>query len=224
MYDRVRAEASGSGWTTDYPGADINFMIRLAELTKAGVSLGDGEDREPKHVVVTLRDDRVFGYPFLLASDAGTMGLTMAEASRLKQYLLKGGFLWVDDSWGDGAWQHWVRTIGSVLSPAEYPVFDIPMDHALLRTMFNVTDIPQIPAISHWRRSGGGTSERGSASAQVVFRGIADKHERLMVLMSHNTDISDAWEREGEDPEYFYTFSPDAYAIGINTVLYAMTH
>jgi hypothetical protein len=224
MYDRVRAEASGSGWTTDYPGADINFMIRMSELTKAGVSMGDGEDGEPKHVVVTLRDDRIYGYPFILASDAGTIGLSAGEIIRLRDYLLKGGFLWVDDSWGPEAWNHWVRTIGSVLPPTEYPIVDIPKDHVLLRMMFNVTKIPQIPAISHWRRSGGGTSERGTASAEVVFKGISDDHGRLMVLMSHNTDIADGWEREGEDPEYFYTFSPDAYAIGINTVLYALTH
>ncbi len=224
MYDSVRADASGSGWTTDYPGADINFMIRLSELTKTGVSMGDGEEPEPKHVVVTLNDDRVFGYPFLLASDVGTIGFRPTEITRLRQYLLKGGFLWVDDSWGPQAWEHWVRQIGIVLPPAEYPIVDVRAGHVLMKTMFDLKDIPQIPNISHWRRSGGETSERGSDSANVVFRAIADKQGRVMVLMSHNTDIQDGWEREGEDPEYFYRFSPDAYAVGINVALYSMTH
>ena len=90
--------------------------------------------------------------------------------------------------------------------------------------MFDLPKIPQIPAISHWRRSGGGTSERGYDSEMVMFRGITDVHGNLMVVMTHNTDISDAWEREGEDPEFFYSFSPDGYAVGLNIVLYSMTY
>jgi hypothetical protein len=90
--------------------------------------------------------------------------------------------------------------------------------------MFDVPKIPQIPAISYWRRSGGGTSERGYDSDTVMFRGISNAQGRLMVVMTHNTDISDAWEREGEDPEFFYRFSPDGYAVGLNIVLYSMTY
>ena len=123
--------------------------------------------------------------------------LLVPEILRLRTYLLKGGFLWVDDSWGPDAWSHWVRTIGSVLPPNEYPIVDIPMDHALLRTMFNVTRIPQIPAISHWRRSGGGTSERGAASAEVVFRGIkADQTptEMHFFVDARNGKVLDKWD------------------------------
>jgi hypothetical protein len=86
-----------------------------------------------------------------------------------------------------------------------------------------VKRILQVPAINRWR-SGGGTSERGADSAIVNTRGIFDEKGRLMVLMTHNTDISDTWEREGEDVEYFYTFSPEGYAIAINVLVYAMTH
>ena len=91
--------------------------------------------------------------------------------------------------------------------------------------MFDVEKFPQIPSIQFWRtNSGVGRSERGEDSAVPHFRGIFDEHGRLMVVMSHNTDISDAWEREGEDPRYFYSFSPDGYAVGINVILYALTH
>ena len=80
-------------------------------------------------------------------------------------------------------------------------------------------------SIQTWRRSGGGTLERwNDDGAGPDARGIADAHGRLMVVMVHNTDMPDGWEREGEDPEYFFSFSPDAYAVGINIVLYAMTH
>ena len=85
-------------------------------------------------------------------------------------------------------------------------------------------EFPQIPSIQFWRTSGGATSERGLDSATPHARAIADPHGNIMVLMTHNTDISDAWEREGEDPRFFYSFSPTGYAVGINAVLYAMTH
>jgi hypothetical protein len=87
-----------------------------------------------------------------------------------------------------------------------------------------VERLPQIPAIQFWRQSGGFTSERGFDSAEPRARAVFDAHGRVMVLMTHNTDISDAWEREGENEEFFYRFSIDGYAVGINVVLYALTH
>jgi len=113
-----------------------------------------------------------------------------------------------------------------VLPPADYPLIDVTPAHAMMRTLYDVKEVPQVPAISHWRRTGGtSTSERGYDSAQVYVKGIQDAQGRLMVLMTHNTDIADTWEREGEEPRnYFDTFSPRGYAIGVNVVLYAMTH
>ena len=222
MYTRVTREAGGQGWWTDYPNADINFSIRLAELTKTRVSqLPDGE---PNHLVVRPTDDELFQCPFIIASDAGTAGFTDEEAARLREYLEKGGFLWVDDFWGTDAWLHWQSEIGRVLPPMEYPIMDLPPDHAVFRVMFQLQEVPQIPNIRHWRVTGGETSERGSDSPRVNVRGISDQRGRLLVFMTHNTDISDAWEREGEDPEFFYRFSPNGYAVGINVFLYAMTH
>lgn len=223
LYDQVRGEPGGQGWSTDYPAADVNFMIRLSELTTATVDM-DKHD-EPKHVVVLLTDPRLFNYPFIFMSDVGTIGLSDLEAERLRTYLLKGGFLWVDDFWGTWAWAQWEREISRVLAPGEYPIFDVPLDHPIFTMMHTITRIPQIPSIQHWRRSGGDTtSERGHDSAEPHFRGIADEHGRLMVVMSHNTDIADGWEREGEEYEYFYRFSPEAYSFGFNVAIYSMTH
>ena len=101
---------------------------------------------------------------------------------------------------------------------------DVPPEHPLWRALFEVKGVPQIPAISHWRRSGGDTSERGLESAVPDIKAINDRHGRIIVLMTHDTDISDSWEREGEEPEYFYQFSPNGYALAINAVIYAMTH
>jgi hypothetical protein len=98
------------------------------------------------------------------------------------------------------------------------------MSHPIWQMMYTVKEVRQMASIQYWRRSGGGISERGDDSATVNVRGIADSHGRLMVVMIHNSDIPDGWEREAEDPQYFYQFSPDAYAVGINVVLYALTH
>jgi hypothetical protein len=111
-----------------------------------------------------------------------------------------------------------------VLPAGDYPIFDVPLDHALFKSQFEVTEIPQIPNIGFFLRSGGRTSEQGADSAVAQVKGIIDNDGRLMVLMTHNTDIADSWEREGEDPSYFYAFSPRGYAFGINAVLYALTH
>ena len=223
MYRSVRSEPMGIGWETDYPYAEINLMIRLSELTKTPVSF-DGR-RNPHHYVVRLSDDALFNCPFTLASDVGTIGLTPAEADHLRTYLLKGGFLWVDDFWGSAAWDQWVREIAKALPPSEYPITDVRMDDPMLRSFFEVHKIPQITNIQFWRGVGGSTtSERGSDSVDVHFRVIRDRQGAVMVLMSHNTDIADAWEREGEDPGFFYQFSPAGYSVGINVLLYAMSH
>ena len=223
FYQSDRREAGGQGWYTDYPSADRNLMIRLSELTTTHVGF-DKRD-EPDHVVVRLTDDTLYNYPFIFMSDVGTLWLNELEVNRLREYLLKGGFLWVDDFWGPYAWEQWVTEISKVLPPGQYPIVDIAMAHPIHQGMFEVTEIPQIPSIQHWRRSGGSTtSERGYNSLDVHFRGITDEDGRLLVLMSHNTDIADGWEREGEDYEFFYRFSIDAYAVGINIVVHAMTH
>jgi len=222
MFTSRWREPSGSGWNTDYPGADLNFPVRLSELSKVRVSRQPSGDAN--HLVVRPTDPFLFQCPFVLASDVGTVEFAAEDLVALRAYFEKGGFLWVDDFWGDRAWQVWAHEIGRVLPPGEYPIADVPMTHPLWRALFEVTRLPQVPSISHWRRSGGDTSERGAETATPSLQAISDRHGRIMVLMTHNTDISDSWEREGEDPEYFYTFSPDGYALAINAVVYAMTH
>jgi hypothetical protein len=223
MYERVRRESGGYGWSTDYPGADINFMTRFEELTEAEVARD--ELGKPDHVVVRLTDDELYDYPFVFMSDVGTVGFSATEAEKLGDYLLRGGFLWVDDFWGDWAWEQWESEIGKALPSDEYPIFDLTPDHPVFKVLYDVKQVPQITSIQHWRRVGGrSTSERGAESAEVHLRAIADHSGRIMVLMTHNTDIADGWERENEDWEFFDRFSADAYALAINIVLYAMTH
>ena len=220
LYQSVRSEANGLGWSTDYPGSDVNFMIRLSQFTTTHISLWN--DGEPGHAVVRPTDPTLYECPFLLMSDAGTAGFSEEEVRRLRDFLLKGGFLWADDFWGERAWVHFRGQMERILPG--YPVIDIAPDHPLFTAYYQVERVPQVPSIQHWRRSGGETSERGYESAQVHMRGVFDDTGRLLVLMTHNTDISDGWEREGEDDQFFYLFSPEAYAVGLNVAVWMMTH
>jgi hypothetical protein len=222
-FEQVRSEPGGMGWWTDYPDADHNFLVRLAELTRIRVQWNERHD--PTFVVINLADPALYRCPVLFMEDVGTAEFSEVEVQNLRQFFLKGGFLWVDDFWGSRAWEHWRQMIARVLPPAEFPIIDIPPSHPIMRTLYDVKEIPQIPSINCWMREcRGDTSERGYDSAQVHFRGIQDERGRLMVLMSHNTDIADSWEREGESQEYFDRFSPRGYAVGVNVVIYAMTH
>jgi hypothetical protein len=220
MYTSVRREANGMGWATDYPYAGINLLTRVGELTRTRVSTD--HEGEPNYWVVRLTDDDIFQCPFTMATDVGTLEFSAEEAERLRRYLLKGGFLWVDDFWGTRAWEQWSGQMRRVL-PA-HAIVDVPADHPIRHTMFDLKTLPQVTSINWWRRSGGETSERGPDSAVANFRMIADAAGRIMVLMTHNTDIGDSWEREGEDREFFLQFSPEGYAVGINVVLYSLTH
>jgi hypothetical protein len=210
------------GWSTDYPGADINLSVRLAELTKARVP--KAHDGQPEHIVVRATDEALFKCPFLIGEDAGTAVFSPGEATRLRQYLLKGGFLFVSDTWGDLAEEQFEEQIGRVLPREQFPLQSVAMDNPIFHSLFDVKEVKQMPSIQSWRRSGGRDSERPEAEGNVRIRGISDAHGRLMVLFAHNTDLPDAWEREGEDADYFFRFSPESYSVAINVILYAMTH
>jgi hypothetical protein len=222
IYTSTRGEAGGQGWSTDYPDADLNFSIRLSELTKTRVQFEGGGT--PDFVTIRLTDDALFQCPYLHMEDVGTVTFSPREVEALRAYLLKGGFIWVDDFWGSYAWEEWVAQIERILPRPGYVIQDLTPEHAIYKMQYEVKELPQIPSIQAWRGDSTNTSERGEDSAVPHFRAISDARGNIMVLMTHNTDISDAWEREGEDPRYFYQFSPRGYAVGINAVLYAMTH
>jgi hypothetical protein len=215
---RQAPAGDGGGWGVDYPRADENLSIRLRELTRTPVSFDTGGNA--KHLLVRFTDPQLFSCPFVMMTEPGGAFLDEQEAAGLRAYVLKGGFLWADDFWGEYAWAHWVNQLQKALPAGDFQIFDLPTNHPLMNAQFQ-TKVMQIPSIG-WTYSGS-TSERVDSTVPHA-RGIADKYGRLMVLMTHNTDYGDSWEREGDDPQYFYNFGPGGYALGINTVLYAMTH
>jgi Domain of unknown function (DUF4159) len=212
----------GGDWSVDWPRADINLSIRLHELTKTDVSLD--ANGEPLPLIVRLTDDAMFECPFIMMTEVGSASINDEEAARLREYLLKGGFLWADDFWGSYAWEWWVGQINKALPQAEYPIVDLPPSHPLFSSQFQISKVPQIASIGHWASTGGGTSERFEDSAVAHARAILDKHGNILVLMTHNTDLGDSFEREADDPQYFYQMSVPGYAFGVNALLYALTH
>jgi hypothetical protein len=238
-YTSVRREALGVGWGTDYPYAGIHLLTRLGEMTTTAISkMPDGT---PNYWVIKLTDPQLFDCPFIAASDVGTIGFSDEEVVRLREYLLKGGFFWVDDFWGTDAWEQWSSEIARVLPPSEYPIVDVPITHPVFHSMFEISQfgerltggsdgtrgttgsVPQVTNINSWRRYGD-TAEREDDSPNASFRAILDPQGRIMVAMTFNTDMGDSWEREGEDPDFFLRFSPPGYALGVDVMLYALTH
>ena len=100
----------------------------------------------------------------------------------------------------------------------------MPLEHQLFHVLYDVREIPQIPSINFWYGTGGRTSERGSDSATPHVRAVSDREGRILVIMTHNTDFGDAFEREGDNRQYFETFAGAGYAFGVNALLYSLTH
>ena len=163
-YRQVRTEPLGQGWRTDWPDADRNLMLRLSQLTRT--PMRTNPRGRPEHLVVEFTDDDLFQCPFTFMSDVGTMAFDSEEADRLREYLLRGGFLWVDDFWGTRAWNSWVREIRKVLPEDEYPIEDVPPGSTIFNALYVVYDVPQVPSIQHWRRAGRGFVDIGAGLRQ----------------------------------------------------------
>ncbi len=219
-YTTSRTMRSGLGWSTDYPAADSNFMTRLEELTPTHLERWENGDQGI--VAVRATDPDIFKCPFLFMTDPGSVTFSQSEIEGLRRYLLKGGFLWADDLWGNRAWSYFETEMRRIFP--EYSIEEITPEHPIFAVLYEVNEVPQIPSYQSWSRSGGQTSEFGAETAVPHIRGIFDDEGRLLILNTFNTDIADGWEREGDVPFFFYTFSPGAYGLGINIILWAMSH
>jgi hypothetical protein len=211
----------GGGWSVDYPRADLNLPFRMGQLTTVPISRDPSG--EPNHVVITLTDPHLFQCPFIMMTEVGALYMDSDEAVQLRTYLEKGGFLWADDFWGEYAWNVWENEIRKALPADRFPMADVPLTDPLFHTVYNVKYIPQIPSIDSWFRTG---SRRRSGGRQRPphVRAIRDSTGRILVVVTHNTDFGDAFEREGDDRRYFDRFAAEGYAFGINVIVYAMTH
>jgi hypothetical protein len=213
-YQNIR-RARKSGWGDDYPQADNNLMVRLSELTKTPISRWN--DGSPGFANVTAMDPDLFQCPYLRMQNAANYDFTPDETVRMREYLLKGGFLWIDDNW-DPDFEYIRPNLLRILPNA--PIVDLAKDHLIFSEVYKV-DPPQIPSMNSWLRSGQ-TGEFGPST--VHYYGVLDPHGRLAVLVSMNSDVSDSWEREGDSRAYFEAFGQQGYALGIDVAIYSMTH
>ncbi len=211
----------GGGWATDYRDSDLNFSLRLQQLTSMKVN--------PEPIVLELTDDRLYDYPFIYIIEPGALVFNEAEVEALRRYCLNGGFLMVDDFWGDSQYENMRLELKRVF-PDRDP-FEVPLDHEIFHCVYDMKEKPQVPAINAaYRMANGqiGSAERtwdGSDTSTPHYRAITDDDKRIMVFICHNTDLGDGWEREAESQWYFDEFSvKKAYPMGINIVTYAMTH
>lgn len=201
-------------WKTDYPDSDLNFSYRLQELTSLEV--------DPDGKILRLTDPALFDYPFLYLIEPGRMTLEDAEVKALRHYLYNGGFLMVDDFWGPDEWDNFHDEIKRVFPDREPR--ELPLEHPVFNVPYKLEKKPQVPSI-HGGWQYGVTYERRYGDPNPHYKGIFDDQGRMMAIICHNTDLGDGWEREGEDPEYFRQFSEKwSYPLGINIVVYAMTH
>ncbi len=209
---------SGGNWATDYPDSELNFSFRLHQLTSLEVN--------PEPIILELTDPELFNYPFIYIVEPGMLVFREEEVKNLRRYLLNGGFLMIDDFWGENEWYNIYSELKRVF-PEREPV-ELTLDHPIFHFVFDLKEKPQIPsinvALSGYYNGNVVTWERPDAHIPH-YMAIYDDKGRMMVIICRNTDLGDGWEREGEDEWYFREFSEKkAYPLGINIVFYAMTH
>lgn len=195
-------------WMVDYPSAERYFLKGLESWTSINVA-------EP--VALSLLDSEFFRYPFAYIVEVGYMTLSQQEAESLREWLMRGGFLMVDDFHGPFEWQHFVKQMNKVFP--DRAIVDIPIEHSIFHCFYDFDEVVQIPGLGSWLR--GNTHEKGGIHQRTM--GIFDEQERLMVLVIRNMDMGDAWEHT-YDPRYPTQYAIEAYKLGINFVIYALTH
>ncbi len=199
-----------SHWTMDYPRSDRHFSAALRRLTRIHV-------RSVEQPVNLDDGDEVFYYPFLYGVEVGHWNLTDAQAAKLREYLLRGGFFMCDDFHGTYEWEVFTNSMKRVFP--DRPIVDIENSDQIFHTLYDLDDRYQVPGAQFLRSRQ--TYEFDGVVAR--WRGIYDDKGRLMVAICHNMDLGDSWEH-ADNPEYPAKFSDLGIRIGVNYVVYAMTH
>lgn len=200
----------GSNWATDYPKADHQFLYAVRKLT-------DFSFINPTGKAIPILSDELFQYPFVYAVEVGYMRLSSEEAAQLREYLLRGGFLVVDDFHGEYEWNSFYSQLKKVFP--EYEPEELPLSHPIYHCYFDIAELYQVPGLQYLYT--GRTWEKGGFEPR--YMGVRDRNGRLMVVINHNVDFGDAWEW-AEVEQYPRRYAHLAFQLGVNYIIYAMTH
>lgn len=213
----VRAVYNGLGpwgyykaWYTDWPKADRQFILGIQRLTNIETA-----DREK---TIPFTDSEIFRYPFVYSVEVGHWNLSEHEVSSLREYLQRGGFLFCDDFWGSREWENFEYHMRRVLPDCR--IEDLPPDHPVFHCYYDIPAVIQVPNVGNALYQSYTFEEDGIVPH---CRGISDAGGRLMVLINWNTDLGDAWEW-ADLPGFPAKYSTYAYELGINAIIYAMSH
>jgi hypothetical protein len=203
----------GTSWTQDYPRADRHFAQALRRLSRIHV-------RSVEQPVNLDDGDDAFNYPWMNAGEMGDWKLTEAQAAALREYLLRGGFLMLDDFWGTEEWNRFAESMNRVFPDRQ--IVEIANDDPIFHIVYDLDERYQVPG--QWALARGTTYRNGDQGGSVAhWRGIYDDHGRVMVAMTYNSDVGDSWEW-ADDPNYPEKYSALGIRIGVNYVIYSMTH
>ena len=213
MYDSPHSPYNqwfGGAWRVDYPEADENFTEGIHDWASTNLRLF-------RPVQIKPTDHRLFDFPFAYIVEPGHMELTERDAAALREYLMRGGFLMLDDFHGEIEWQHAREQVRMILP--EYEIKDLPLSHPIFHSYFDVDQVVQVPGVAALIH--GVTYEKGGVTPH--YMGVENKDGRLMVFLTRNCDLGDAWEWIN-DPRYPAQYGLMAYKIGMNVIVYAMSH
>ncbi len=199
----------GPRWAVDYPKADEQFLVALRRLTLVDAFESDH--------ALSIGEPALRDFPFLYVLEVGSLSLSDAQAKGLREYLLAGAFMVVDDFWGSWAWENFEEQMRRVFP--NRTLVEVPLDHPVFHAFYDVSEVLQVPNVN--QAAGGPTWEYDGRWPHV--RGIFDDEGRLMVLANWNTDLGDAWEW-ADLPGYPLRYSTYAFEIGINFVIYGMSY
>jgi uncharacterized protein DUF4159 len=212
IYDTGSRGRRGSSWAVDFPEADYHFIMGVRDWSGTILNIS----AEPKQLEIL--DEQLFDYPLIYFVEPGYMELSDEEAQRLREYVSRGGFLFLDDFWGEYEWENVQEQMRRVFP--EYDIKDLPLDHTIFHCYFDIKEVVQVPGIGSWLNRGV-THEKGGIIPH--YMGIEDKNGKVIVFIARNCDLGDAWEWI-DDSRYPLKYGLAAYKVGINVVIYAMTH
>jgi hypothetical protein len=205
-------------WADDTPNADLNLIFRMHDVTSMKIRPG------LNFINITAKD--LANYPFVYLASGGRVVFSDEEVADLRNYMLAGGFLMVDDFWGDDAWGHIHEQVKRIF-PDREPV-EIPLSHPIFHSVYDFKKLPQIPSAGAFMSTGQSFDPNFSyyqKNSDPHYYAIYDDKQRMIALLCHNNHYGDGWEHEGDDETYFDRFSlAMGYPMLINILVYTMSH